>query len=70
MSTGRNFDEVLRVVDSMQLTAKHAVATPVNWRPGGDVIIAPSVSDEAAKEKYPDGWKTVKPYLRVIPQPK
>ncbi|HUQ01206.1 MAG TPA: peroxiredoxin [Kofleriaceae bacterium] len=70
MSTGRNFDEVLRVIDSMQLTAKHAVATPVNWRPGGDVIIAPSVSDEAAKEKYPGGWKTVKPYLRVIPQPK
>jgi alkyl hydroperoxide reductase subunit AhpC len=70
MSTGRNFDEVLRVIDSMQLTAKHRVATPVNWRPGGDVIIAPSVSDDDAKKKYPDGWKTVKPYLRVIPQPK
>jgi alkyl hydroperoxide reductase subunit AhpC len=70
MSTGRNFDEVLRVIDSMQLTAKHQVATPVNWRPGGDVIIAPSVSDDDAKKKYPDGWKTVKPYLRVIPQPK
>jgi alkyl hydroperoxide reductase subunit AhpC len=70
MSTGRNFDEILRVVDSMQLTAKHAVATPVNWRPGQDVIIAPSVSDDDAKQKYPDGWKTVKPYLRVIPQPK
>jgi alkyl hydroperoxide reductase subunit AhpC len=70
MSTGRNFNEVLRVLDSMQLTAKHAVATPVNWQPGGDVIIAPSVSDDDAKKKYPDGWKTVKPYLRVIPQPK
>jgi thioredoxin-dependent peroxiredoxin len=70
MSTGRNFNEVLRVLDSMQLTAKHAVATPVNWQPGQDVIIAPSVSDDDAKKKYPDGWKTVKPYLRVIPQPK
>ncbi len=70
MSTGRNFDEVLRVLDSMQLTAKHSVATPVNWRPGGDVIIVPSLSDEDAKKKFPDGWKTVKPYLRVVPQPK
>src|SRR6478736_2553918 len=63
MTTGRNFDEVLRVIDSMQLTAKHQVATPVNWKPGNDVIIVPSVTDEMAKEKYPDGWKTVKPYL-------
>jgi alkyl hydroperoxide reductase subunit AhpC len=70
MSTGRNFDEVLRVLDSIQLTAKHQVATPVNWRPGQDVIIAPSVSDDDAKKKYPNGWKTVKPYLRVVPQPK
>jgi len=70
MSTGRNFDEVLRVIDSMQLTAKHKVATPVNWKHGDDVIIAPAVSDAEAKEKYPAGWKTVKPYLRVVPQPK
>jgi alkyl hydroperoxide reductase subunit AhpC len=70
MSTGRNFDEILRVVDSMQLTAKHSVATPVNWKNGEDVIIVPSVSDEQAKEKFPGGWKTVKPYLRVVPQPK
>lgn len=69
MSTGRNFDEILRVVDSMQLTAEHQVATPVNWNPGDDVIIAPSVSDEEAKKKYPDGFKTVKPYLRVVKQP-
>jgi alkyl hydroperoxide reductase subunit AhpC len=70
MSTGRNFDEVLRLLDSCQLTAKHTVATPVNWKPGEDVIIPPSVSDEAAKAKYPNGWKTLKPYLRVMPQPK
>jgi len=70
MSTGRNFDEVLRVVDSMQLTAKHGVATPVNWKPGDDVIIPTSVSDEAAKQKYPEGFKTLKPYLRVVKQPK
>ena len=70
MSTGRNFDEVLRVLDSMQLTAKHKVATPVNWKSGDDVIILPSVSDADAKEKYPDGWKAPKPYLRIVPQPK
>ena len=70
MSTGRNFDEILRVVDSMQLTAKHSVATPVNWQDGEDVIIVPAVSDEAAKEKFPNGWKTVKPYFRVVPQPR
>jgi alkyl hydroperoxide reductase subunit AhpC len=70
MSTGRNFDEVLRVLDSMQLTARHAVATPVNWKQGDDVIIAPSVTDEQAKQKYPGGWKTLRPYLRVVPQPK
>jgi alkyl hydroperoxide reductase subunit AhpC len=70
MSTGRNFDEVLRLLDSCQLTAKHTVATPVNWKQGEDVIIPPSVSDEQAKAKYPSGWKALKPYLRVIPQPK
>jgi alkyl hydroperoxide reductase subunit AhpC len=70
MSTGRNFDEVLRVLDSIQLTARHAVATPVNWKPGEDVIIPTSVSDEDAKKKYPDGWKTLRPYLRVVAQPK
>jgi thioredoxin-dependent peroxiredoxin len=70
MSTGRNFDEVLRLLDSCQLTAKHTVATPVNWKQGEDVIIPPSVSDDAAKQKYPNGWKTLKPYLRVIPQPR
>ena len=70
MSTGRNFDEILRVIDSLQLTATKQVATPVNWNQGEDVIILPSVSDEAAEEKYPDGWTTVKPYLRVVPQPK
>jgi len=69
MSTGRNFDEILRVVDSLQLTAQHQVATPVNWQQGDDVIIVPAVSDEAAKEKYPNGWKAPKPYLRIIPQP-
>ena len=69
MTTGRNFDEVLRVIDSMQLTSAHAVATPVNWRQGEDVIIVPSVSDEAAKEKYPAGWNTVLPYLRLVAQP-
>jgi alkyl hydroperoxide reductase subunit AhpC len=70
MTTGRNFDEVLRVLDSMQLTAKHQVATPVNWKQGDDVIIVPAVSNDAAKEKYPGGWKTVKPYLRLVSQPK
>jgi len=69
MTTGRNFDEVLRVLDSMQLTAKHQVATPVNWKPGNDVIIVPSVSDEQAKQKYPAGWNSVLPYLRVVAQP-
>ena len=69
MTTGRNFDEVLRLLDSIQLTAKHTVATPVNWRPGGDVIIPPAVSDEVAKTKYPNGWKTLKPYLRMVAQP-
>ena len=70
MSTGRNFDEVLRVLDSMQLTAKHKVATPVNWKQGQDVIIAGSVNDEEAKKQYPAGWKAPKPYLRIVPQPK
>jgi len=70
MSTGRNFDEVLRVLDSMQLTAKHAVATPVNWKSGEDVIIPTSVSDDDAKKKYPQGFKTLKPYLRTVAQPK
>ncbi len=69
MTTGRNFDEILRVIDSMQLTAAHKVATPVNWKQGDDVIIVPAVSDEQAKEKYPDGWNTVKPYLRLVKQP-
>jgi thioredoxin-dependent peroxiredoxin len=69
MSTGRNFDEILRVIDSVQLTAKHNVATPANWTPGGDCIIPPAVSDEQAKERFPEGWKTLKPYLRMVPQP-
>jgi len=70
MSTGRNFNEVLRVLDSMQLTASHKVATPVNWEQGDDVIILPSVSDEEARQKYPDGWKAPRPYLRIVPQPR
>ena len=70
MTTGRNFDEVLRVIDSMQLSAKHRVATPVNWRPGEDVIIAGSVSDDEAKKIYPEGWKAPRPYLRIVRQPR
>ena len=70
MTTGRNFDEVLRVIDSLQLTANHKVATPVNWRQGDDVIIAGSVSDDEAKETYPDGWDSPKPYIRIVPQPR
>jgi alkyl hydroperoxide reductase subunit AhpC len=70
MSTGRNFDEVLRLVDSCQLTAKHKVATPVNWKQGQDVIISPAVADDDAKKTYPGGWKAPKPYLRIVPQPK
>ena len=70
MSTGRNFDEVLRVIDSMQLSTKHKVATPVNWKNGDDVIILGSVTDEDAKKQYPQGWKAPKPYLRIVPQPK
>ena len=70
MTTGRNFDEVLRVIDSLQLTADHKVATPVNWRQGDDVIIAGSVSDDEAKETYPDGWESPKPYIRIVPQPR
>jgi thioredoxin-dependent peroxiredoxin len=68
-STGRNFDEILRLVDSVQLTAKHSVATPVNWKQGDDCIIVPALSDDQAKEKFPGGWKTLKPYLRIVPQP-
>jgi thioredoxin-dependent peroxiredoxin len=70
MTTGRNFDEVLRVIDSLQLTAQHKVATPVNWQQGDDVIIAGSVSDDQAKEIYPDGWESPKPYIRIVPQPR
>ena len=70
MTTGRNFDEVLRVIDSLQMTAKHKVATPVNWQQGDDVIIAGSVSNDEAKETYPDGWKEPKPYIRIVPQPR
>ncbi|MEM7619537.1 MAG: peroxiredoxin [Pseudomonadota bacterium] len=70
MTTGRNFDEILRVLDSMQLTAQHKVATPVNWNQGDDVIIVPAVSDEEARQKYPEGWSAPKPYLRVVAQPK
>jgi alkyl hydroperoxide reductase subunit AhpC len=70
MTTGRNFDEVLRVIDSLQLTAKHRVATPVNWKQGDDVIIAGSVSDDEAKKIYPQGWKAPRPYLRIVPQPR
>jgi len=70
MTTGRNFDEVLRVIDSLQLTAKHKVATPVNWKQGEDVIIAGSVSDDEAKKTYPQGWKAPRPYIRIVPQPR
>jgi alkyl hydroperoxide reductase subunit AhpC len=70
MATGRNFAEIIRVIDSLQLTDKHKVATPANWKQGEDVIIVPSVSDEEAKQKYPGGWKTLKPYVRVVPQPR
>src|ERR1044071_2077677 len=70
MTTGRNFDEILRVIDSLQLTAKHKVATPANWKQGDDVIISGAVSNDEAKQKYPDGWKSPKPYLRIVPQPK
>jgi hypothetical protein len=69
MTTGRNFDEVLRVIDSLQLTADHQVATPAQWQPGEDVIISGSVSDDQAKEKYPDGWEAPRPWLRIVPAP-
>ena len=69
MTTGRNFDEILRVLDSLQLTAEHKVSTPANWNQGDDVIIVPAVSEEEARERFPDGWETVKPYLRVVKQP-
>jgi alkyl hydroperoxide reductase subunit AhpC len=69
MSTGRNFDEVLRVVDSLQLTAAHKVSTPVNWKPGEDVIISGSVTDDDAKKQYPNGWRSPKPYIRIVPEP-
>ena len=69
MSTGRNFDEILRVLDSIQLTAKHQVSTPANWKPGDDVIISGSVSDDEARKRYPGGWKAPRPYLRIVPQP-
>jgi alkyl hydroperoxide reductase subunit AhpC len=70
MTTGRNFDEVLRVIDSLQLTSKHKVSTPANWKHGDDVIIAGSVSDDEAKKVYPGGWKAPRPYMRIVPQPK
>jgi alkyl hydroperoxide reductase subunit AhpC len=70
MSTGRNFDEILRVIDSLQLTARHQVATPANWKPGDEVIILTSVSDEEARQRYPQGWTTLRPYLRIVPQPR
>jgi alkyl hydroperoxide reductase subunit AhpC len=70
MSTGRNFDEILRVIDSLQLTAKHSVSTPVNWKNGEDVIISGAVSDEDAKKRFPNGWQAPKPYIRIVPQPK
>jgi alkyl hydroperoxide reductase subunit AhpC len=70
MSTGRNFDEILRVLDSVQLSAKHKVSTPVNWKPGDDVIISGSVTDDEARKQYPGGWKAPKPYMRIVPQPK
>ena len=69
-STGRNFDEILRVIDSLQLTDQHKVATPVNWKNGDDVIIVPSLSDDDARQRFPAGWKTLKPYLRIVPQPR
>ena len=70
MSTGRNFNEILRVLDSIQLTTKHQISTPANWKPGDDVIISGSVSDDEARKKYPAGWKAPRPYLRIVPQPK